>query len=55
MANKLCAYTATICIRITNVLDFPSTPALAQYLTILNKNDTLYNKYFWRRGHYKGP
>ena len=36
-----------------NVLDFPSIPALVQYLNMLDKNDTLYNEYFWWRSHYK--
>jgi len=36
-----------------NVLDFPSIPALAKYLMLLDKNDTLYNEYFWWRKHYR--
>lgn len=35
-----------------NALDF--TPqALADYLKLLDRNDTLYNEYFWWKGHYE--
>ena len=36
-----------------NVLDFPSIEALAHYLIKLDRNDTLYNEYFWWMDHYK--
>jgi len=35
-----------------NALDFPSVKHLADYLKILDKNDTLYNEYFWWKEHY---
>jgi len=36
-----------------NVLDFPSVRHLADYLRELDKNDTLYNQYFWWKRHYQ--
>lgn len=36
-----------------NAMDFPSVPALAEYLIKLDKNDTLYNQYFWWKKHYR--
>lgn len=36
-----------------NALDFPSVGALAEYLITLDKNDTLYNEYFWWKSHYE--
>jgi len=36
-----------------NALDFPSLKDLADYLMILDKNDTLYNEYFWWKSHYR--
>jgi len=35
-----------------NALDYPSVEALANYLVLLDQNDTLYNEYFWWKGHY---
>jgi len=35
-----------------NVLDFPSVKELADYLKMLDKNDTLYNEYFWWKESY---
>ncbi len=35
-----------------NVLDYPSVDELADYLQDLDKNDTLYNEYFWWKEHY---
>jgi len=35
-----------------NALDFPSVKELADYLKLLDKNDTLYNQYFMWRNHY---
>jgi len=35
-----------------NALDFPSVKELADYLKILDKNDTLYNEYFrWKESY----
>lgn len=36
-----------------NALDFPSVRDLADYLFKLDKNDTLYNSYFWWKDHYR--
>lgn len=36
-----------------NALDFPTVKALADYLILLDKDDTLYNQYFWWRDHYE--
>jgi len=36
-----------------NVLDFPSIRDLADYLIKLDKNDAMYNEYFWWKKHYK--
>lgn len=36
-----------------NALDFPSAGHLADYLNLLDKNDTLYNEYFWWRPYYE--
>jgi len=36
-----------------NALDFPSVKELADYLSLLDKNDTLYNQYFWWKEHYE--
>lgn len=43
-----------------NALDFPSVRKLAEYLELLDKNDTMYNEYFKWKKHYvirnlKGP
>jgi len=35
-----------------NALDFPSVKELADYLKLLDKNNTLYNQYFWWRNNY---
>jgi len=35
-----------------NALDFPSISALADYLIKLDKNDKLYNEYFWWKKHF---
>lgn len=35
-----------------NALDFPSVKDLANYLKVLDKNDTLYNEYFLWKEHY---
>jgi len=35
-----------------NALDFPTVRHLANYLKILDENDTLYNEYFWWKKHY---
>jgi len=35
-----------------NAMDFPTVKALADYLKMLDKNDTLYNEYFWWKKHY---
>ena len=35
-----------------NAADFPSVRALADYLNLLDRNDSLYNRYFWWKGHY---
>jgi len=35
-----------------NALDFSTVKELADYLQILDKNDTLYNEYFWWKEHY---
>ena len=35
-----------------NAADFPSVQHLADYLTLLDGNDTLYNEYFWWKKHY---
>ena len=35
-----------------NALDFPSVQHLAEYLKLLDGNDTLYNEYFWWKRHY---
>jgi len=35
-----------------NAADFPSVRELADYLILLDKNDTLYNEYFWWKKHY---
>ena len=36
-----------------NALDFPSIKELADYLSLLDRNDTLYNQYFWWKDHYE--
>ena len=36
-----------------DVMDFPSPRALAEYLHLLDGNDTLYNEYFGWQGHHK--
>lgn len=36
-----------------NALDFPSVRHLADYLKLLDSNDTLYNDYFSWKGHYE--
>ena len=36
-----------------NALDFPTVRDLADYLIQLDKNDTLYNEYFWWKKHYR--
>ena len=36
-----------------NALDFESLPALAEYITEVASNKTLYQSYFWWRDHYK--
>ena len=36
-----------------NALDFTSPEELAQYLKLLDSNDTLYNEYFWWKDHYR--
>ena len=38
---------------VINIQDFPSPRALADYLHVLDDNDTLYNEYFHWKGHYK--
>jgi len=35
-----------------NAARFPSVRHLADYLNLLDKNDTLYNEYFWWKKHY---
>jgi len=35
-----------------NAAQFPSVRHLADYLNLLDKNDTLYNEYFWWKKHY---
>jgi len=35
-----------------NALDFPTVKDLADYLKVLDKNDTLYNEYFWWKSHH---
>jgi len=35
-----------------NALDYPTVKELADYLKMLDKNDTLYNEYFWWKKHY---
>ena len=35
-----------------NAAHFPSVRHLADYLKLLDKNDTLYNEYFWWKKHY---
>jgi len=35
-----------------NAAQFPSVRHLADYLKMLDKNDTLYNEYFWWKKHY---
>ena len=35
-----------------NALDFPTVKELADYLNVLDKNDTLYNEYFWWKESY---
>ncbi len=35
-----------------NALDFPSVKALSEYLKLLDRNDTLYNEYFWWKKHF---
>ena len=35
-----------------NALDFPTVKELADYLKVLDGNDTLYNEYFWWKAHY---
>ncbi len=35
-----------------NAADFPSVLHLANYLTLLDRNDALYNEYFWWKNHY---
>ena len=35
-----------------NALDFPSVKELADYLKVLDQNDTLYNEYFWWKRYY---
>ena len=35
-----------------NALDFPSVKELADYLKLLDKEDDLYNEYFWWKKHY---
>jgi len=35
-----------------NALDFSSVKELADYLKVLDQNDTLYNEYFWWKGYY---
>lgn len=36
-----------------NALEFPSVRHLANYLQELDRNDTLYNEYFWWKDHYR--
>ena len=36
-----------------NVLDFPTVRDLASYLIQLDRNDTLYNEYFWWKRHFR--
>ena len=36
-----------------NVQDFTSTQHLAEYLNMINNNDTLFASYFWWRDHYE--
>lgn len=36
-----------------NALDFPSVRHLADYLMELDRNDDLYNEYFWWKDHYR--
>ena len=38
---------------VINIQDFPSPRALADYLHVLDNNDTLYNEYFRWKGHYE--
>ena len=38
---------------VINIRDFPSPRALADYLHVLDNNDTLYNEYFRWKGHYE--
>ncbi len=35
-----------------NAADYPTVRDLADYLKLLDKNDTLYNEYFWWKKHY---
>ena len=35
-----------------NALDYPTVKELADYLKLLDNNDTLYNEYFWWKKHY---
>jgi len=35
-----------------NAFDFQTVKALADYLKVLDQNDTLYNEYFWWKRHY---
>ena len=36
-----------------NALDFPSVRQLADYLVKLDQNDSLYNRYFWWKNHFR--
>ena len=35
-----------------NAFDFPTVKGLADYLKVLDQNDTLYNEYFWWKRRY---
>lgn len=36
-----------------NTRDFPSVRHLADYLILLDRNDAMYNEYFWWKEHYR--
>lgn len=36
-----------------NAANFANVQQLAEYLVLLDKNDTLYNEYFWWKPHFK--
>lgn len=40
-------------IKLTSTAKFKNTKALADYLILLDKNDTLYNEYFWWKPYFQ--